>query len=354
MIRRCATFALFASLLATGCGGKKADGPPAGGPPGGERPALPVEVAAAFSDTVVDAIVATGQIEPLQQINLRPDASGRVTQLLFREGAVVARGTPLVKLDDAELRAEVERARAERDLGQQALTRTRELLQAKAAAPADLERAEASARSSAASVELLEVRLGRTVVRAPFAGVIGQRSVSLGDYVTPASELLTLQTVSPQRATFTVPERYASALKRGQRVTFQVAALPGRTFEATVDFVDPVVSLPGRTITVKAVASNPGGSLQAGMFIEARLATATRAAATIIPEEAVSPTAAAAIVWVVQDGKAIRRTVELGVRTPGFVEVTKGVDAGDQVIVGGLERLSEGAAVRATVVERRP
>ncbi len=90
------------------------------------------------------------------------------------------------------------------------------------------------------------------------------------------------------------------------------------------------------------------------MFIEARLATATRNAATVIPEEAVSPTAAGAVVWVVQDGKAIRRTVELGVRTPGFVEVTKGIDAGDQVIVGGLERLSEGASVRATVVERRP
>ncbi|MEO5826152.1 MAG: efflux RND transporter periplasmic adaptor subunit [Gemmatimonadales bacterium] len=178
--------------------------------------------------------------------------------------------------------------------------------------------------------------------------------MSIGDYVTPASELLTLQTVSPQRATFTVPERYASVLKRGQRVTFQVAALPGRTFAATVDFVDPVVSLPGRTITVKAVAPNPGGMLQAGMFIEARLATATRTAATVIPEEAVSPTAAAAVVWVVQDGKAIRRTVELGVRTPGFVEVTRGIDAGDQVIVGGLDRLSEGAAVRATVVERRP
>lgn len=354
MIRRCAFAALLTSLIATGCGGKKAEGPPTGGGPGGERPALPVEVAAAFSDTVVDAIVATGQIEPVQQINLRPDASGRVVQLLFREGATVARGTPLVKLDDAELRAEVERARAERDLSQQALARTRDLLQAKAAAPADLERAEASARSSAASVQLLEVRLGRTVVRAPFAGIVGQRSVSLGDYVTPASELLTLQTVSPQRATFTVPERYASALKRGQRVTFQVAALPGTTFDATVDFVDPVVSLPGRTITVKAVAPNPGGTLQAGMFIEARLATATRSAATVIAEEAVSPTASGAVVWVVQDGKATRRTVELGVRTPGFVEVTKGIDPGDQVIVGGLERLSEGAAVRATVVERRP
>lgn len=358
MNRRAVTsLSMVVAVVVAGCG--KGDDPAKqpGGAPGGpaaERPAIPVEVAPAFTDTVVDAIVATGQIEPVQQIALRPDASGRVTQLLFREGATVSRGTALVKLDDAEIRAELDRARAERDLTRQALARTRDLLDAKAAAPADLERAEASARSSAASVTLLEVRLGRTTVRAPFAGVIGQRSVSLGDYVTTSSELLTLQTVSPQWVTFTVPERYASDVRRGQQVTFQVAALPGRTFEARVDFVDPVIGLPGRTITVKAVAQNPGGVLQAGMFIEARLATATRASATIIPEDAVSPDATGAVVWVVQDGKAVRRTVELGVRTPGFVEVRTGIEAGDQVVVGGLERLSEGAPVRATVVERRP
>jgi RND family efflux transporter MFP subunit len=191
-------------------------------------------------------------------------------------------------------------------------------------------------------------------VRAPFSGVVGQRMVSLGDYVNTSSELLTLQTVSPQRAVFTVPERYASVLKRGQQVTFQVAAITGRTFDATVDFVDPIVALPGRTITVKALAPNPGGVLQAGMFIEARLATAVRTGATVIPEEAVSPTASGAFVWVVQGDKATRREVELGVRTPGFVEVRKGVEPGDRVVVGGLERLSEGASVRATEVERRP
>ncbi len=344
------------ALIAVGaCSGKdsQAAGPPGGGP-GGERPPQPVEVVAAFTDTVVDAIVATGQIEPMQQISLRPDVAGRVMQLLFREGAPVTAGTPLLKIDDAEIRAEVDRARAERDLAQQSLTRVRDLLNAKAAAPADLERAEATARSTAATVSLLEVRLARTVVRAPFSGVVGQRMVSLGDYVTTSSELLTLQTVSPQRAVFTVPERYASSLRRGQDVTFQVAAITGRTFDAAVDFVDPIVALPGRTITVKAVAQNPGGVLQAGMFIEARLATDVRSDATVIPEEAVSPTASGAFVWVIQGDKATRREVELGVRTPGFVEVRRGIEPGDRVVVGGLERLSEGAPVRATEVTRRP
>lgn len=341
-----------AVILVAACG--KAPAAPAGGPPGGGPPAVPVEVTAAFSDTVTDAIVATGQVEAVQQIELRPDIEGRVVDLLFREGARVAAGTPLVKIDDAELKAQVERARADRDLAKQSLERTRQLLADKAAAPADLERAEATSRSSQASLDLLELRLARTVVRAPFAGVIGKRLVSLGDYVSSASRLLTLQTVSPQRIVFTVPERYAGSLKVGQKVAFQVAAIAAETFDARVDFVDPVVTLPGRTITVKALADNGRGTLQPGMFIEARLATEVRPAAVIIPEEAISPTAGAAWVWVLEGDKVARREVELGVRSPGFVEVRKGIDLGDRVVVGGLDRLSPGATVKATDVVRRP
>lgn len=322
---------------------------PAGGPP-----VLPVEVTTAFADTVVDAIVATGQVEALQQIELRPEVEGRVVGLLFREGARVAEGTPLVKIDDAELKAQAERARADRDLARQSLERTRQLLAEKAAAAADLERAEATARSSQASLDLLELRLARTVVRAPFSGVVGQRLVSLGDYVNTGSRLLTLQTVSPQRITFSVPERYAGSLKIGQGVAFQVAALAAKSFHARVDFVDPVVTLPGRTITVKAIADNSQGTLQPGMFIEARLATEVRPSAVIIPEEAIVPTAGAAWAWVVEGDKVTRREVELGVRSPGFVEVRKGIDVGDRVVVGGIDRLTDGASVRATDVVRRP
>lgn len=350
MNRRSALSTALLTLLAA-CGGKPAAPGAAGGP--GAAPTA-VEVATALRDTVVDAITATGGIEAMQQIALRPEVDGRVTELLVREGARVDSGMPLVKIDDAELRAQVEQARANRDLARQALDRTRQLLTDRAAAPADLERAEAQFRVSQASLDLLELRLDRTIVRAPFRGVVGQRRVSIGDYVTSQSQLLMLQTVSPVRAVFNVPERYAADLKLGQEVSFRVAALPARTFTARVDFVDPAITLPARTITVKALAASPDGALQPGMFIEVRLATEVRDAAVVIPEEAISPTAAGAFVWVVQDGKATRRAVELGVRFPGFVEVRKGVDAGEPVIVGGVDRVFDGAPVTTTVVERRP
>lgn len=341
-------------VLPGACGGKPGNQAPGGGRGGPAAPATAVEVSAAFSDTVVDAIVATGQIEAIQQIQLRPDIEGRIVDLLVQEGAIVAKGAPLVKIDDAELKAQVERARADHDLARQSLDRSRQLLAQKAAAPADLERAEAAARSAKASLDLLELRLTRTVVLAPFAGVVGQRRVSLGDYVTSSTQLLTLQTIAPARATFSVPERYAAALRQGAKVEFQVAALPGKRFDATVDFVDPVVTLPGRTIMVKAVTANTARNLQPGMFIEARLTIGLRPRATVIPEEAIAPSAAASWVWLVVDGKATRREVELGVRMPGFVEVLKGVDAGDRVVIGGQDRLVEGAAVKPTDVDRRP
>jgi membrane fusion protein (multidrug efflux system) len=313
---------------------------------------MPVEVVVARTDTVVDAILATGQVEAMQSVELRPDIEGRIADILVREGATVARGTPLFKVDDAELKAQVAQAEADRDLARQSLARTRELLGQKASSQSELERAEATARSTEAQLALLKVRLDRTVVRAPFAGVAGERHVSLGDYVTTSTPLVTVQTVSPQRAAFQVPERYADQLKVGQQVTFRVAALTGREFTGRVDFVDPLVQLPGRTITVKAVVPNPSRELQAGMFIEVRLATAVRPRAVIIAEDAVLPIQGSSFVWLVQAGKATRRQVELGVRTPGLVEVRSGVESGDEVVVGGQERLAEGAPVQAKVLDR--
>jgi membrane fusion protein (multidrug efflux system) len=337
-------------ILLAACGGGNENAAPRSSGPA----ATPVEAAAAFRETVTEEIIATGSIEAMQQVALRPDVDGRIVELLFREGQRVSEGQPLVRIDDAELKAQVERARADRDLAQQALERTRQLLADRAAAPADLERAEAQARVAQASLELLELRLARTIVRAPFAGVIGQRRVSVGDYVTSQRELLSIQTVSPVRAVFNVPERYAAILAPGQSVSFRVAALPGRTFTGTVDFVDPAVTLPARTIAVKAVADNSSGALQPGMFTEVRLATERRADATVIPEEAISPAASGNFVWVVDGDKVVRREVEIGVRSPGFVEIRRGLEAGELVVIGGLDKLYEGAPVSASIIERRP
>ncbi|MDQ2670616.1 MAG: efflux RND transporter periplasmic adaptor subunit, partial [Gemmatimonadota bacterium] len=325
---------LLAGAALAGCNSAESADGPAAGAGGGGPPAMPVETRTAWVDTVVDAIRATGQIEPMQSIQLTPEVDGRITAILMREGAEVRRGAPLFRIDDAEMRQQLIRAEAERDLARQALERTKGLIAQKAASQADLEQAEATARSTAASYELLRLQVERSTVRAPFSGVLGSRSVSLGDYVTSSTPLVSLQTVNPQRATFQVPERYAEALRRGQRVRFTVAALPEREFVGVVDFVDPVVQLPARSITVKAEVPNPDRQLQGGMFIEAALATETRPGAVMIPEEAVLPLQGSNYVWVVQEnGTVTRRETTLGIRRPGEVEVRAGIAAGEQVVV---------------------
>ncbi|HEX6750238.1 MAG TPA: efflux RND transporter periplasmic adaptor subunit [Longimicrobium sp.] len=317
----------------------------AGGAGPGAMPPMPVDVDTARRQSVVDALRATGRIEAVQAVELRPDEQGRITRLLFQEGQSVARGTPLIRIDAAMLLAQAERAEAERDLAQQQLARVRRLREQNAAAPADLERAEAAARSAEAALGLLRLQIARTTVRAPFAGVVGQRLVSTGDYVTPATPLLTLQTVDPQRVVLDVPERHALQLRPGQTVEFTVAAQPGRMFQAQVEFIDPVVQRAGRTIVVKARAPNGDRLLKPGMFVEARLAIETRANAIVVPEDAVQPLRTANVVWAVAGGKASRREVRLGARSQGFVEVLSGVQAGEPVVVGGLERMAEGMAV---------
>ena len=327
-------------IVTKGRGGNAANAQgPAGG---GSMPPMPVDVDTARNRSVVDAVRATGRIEAVQAVDLRPDEQGRVTALLFREGQFVAKGTPLVKIDDAMFRAQAERAAADRDLARQQVERARRLREQNATSPADLERAAAADRSAAAALAMLQLQIERTTVRAPFAGVVGQRFVSEGDYVTSATRLLTLQTIDPQRAVIEVPERHAVELRPGQSVEFSVAAKPGRIFRAEVDFIDPVVENAKRTILVKARAPNPDRVLKPGMFIEARLATATRANAVVVPEDAVQPLRTANVVWAVANGKASRRVVQLGARSQGVVEVLSGVQAGELVVVGGLERMAEG------------
>ncbi|HSM09828.1 MAG TPA: efflux RND transporter periplasmic adaptor subunit [Gemmatimonadota bacterium] len=313
----------------------------------GGAPAMPVQAATVAVDTVVDEIRATGEIEALQSIELQPEVSGRLVEILVREGTEVRRGTGLFRIDDAELRSEVDRLEAEMELAEQALARTRELLERDASSAADLERAEATARSTRAQLALQQTRLRRTVVRAPFAGIVGERLVSLGDYVTPATPLTTLQTVDPQRASFQVPERYAQELAEGQTVSFSVAAFPDRRFTGTVDFVDPRVELPGRTITVKAVVENPERILSPGMFVEARLETEVRPEALVVPEEAILPLGGTNYVWVITDeGTADRVEVELGVRVPGTVEIRDGLSADQRVVTRGHAMLFPGARVQ--------
>ena len=252
------------------------------------QPAMPVEVAVARTDTVVDAILATGQIEAIQSIELRPDIEGRIAEILVREGAYVGAG-------HAALQGGRRRAQGAGGAGR-GRPRSRPAVARPHQGSAGAEglvpvRAGAGRRHRAEQrgpARAAQGPAGAHHVRAPFAGVVGPAVREPGrlrdDRHPPGRRSRPSRRSGPS---FQVPERYADQLKVGQQVTFRVAAIPGQEFTGRVDFVDPVVQLPGRTIMVKAVTPNPKRELQSGMFIEARLATAVRPKAVVIPEDAV-------------------------------------------------------------------
>ena len=213
-----------------------------------------------WSGPVVDAITATGQIEPLQSIELRPEVDGRLVQIMVREGALVSQGNSALQGGRRRAQGPGGPGPGRPRPGPAGADPTRALLADKAAAPADVERPRprcgAPRRGSICSN-----RLDRTVVRAPFTGVAGQRLASLGDYVNNSTRPHP-QTVHP-RAAFQVPERYADQLKVGQRCS-SGSPRRRRDFTGTVDFVDPRVQLPSRSITIKALVPNPRRELASG------------------------------------------------------------------------------------------
>ena len=250
---------------------------------------MPVEVAVARTDTVVDAILATGQIEAVQSIELRPDIEGRIAQILVREGASWPRARRSSRWTTRSSRPQVARAEAERDLARQSLTRTRDLLAQKASSPVRAgarrgHRRGAPRRSSTCSRSGCD----RTTVRAPFAGVAGQRLVSLGDYVTTdTTAAVAADRVAPAGRRSRCPSATPTSSRPGSRSPSgsrrcRAGSSPGG-WTSSIRWC----SFPGGPSWSRRMVPNPKRELQSGMFIEARLATAVRPNAVVIAEDAV-------------------------------------------------------------------
>jgi membrane fusion protein (multidrug efflux system) len=176
--------------------------------------------------------------------------------------------------------------------------------------------------------------------------VIGIRQVSVGDYVKEGQDLVTLEDISSLKVDFRLPELLLIDLKRGQTVEVASDALPGRTYAATLDAIDPLVDQNGRAVILRARLKNTEGQLRPGMFVRTRLILEERANALTVPEEALMPSGADQYVYRVVDGKATRVQVKTGLRRGSQVEVTAGLQAGDVVVTAGQIKLREGAAVR--------
>jgi membrane fusion protein (multidrug efflux system) len=318
---------------------------PAKGGPGGPGQAAPVEVAKATSEPMPQTITTVGSLRSDESVTIRPEVAGRIAFIGFREGQPVRKGDVLVRLDASVNEAEVLQARANLKLARSKYERAVDLAKSNFISGQARDEAENNLRVAEAALALVEAKLAKTQIRAPFSGVIGLRAVSIGDYVKEAQDLVNLESIDPLKVDFRLPEVYLRQVEAGQTLQVTLDALPGKTFEGRVFAVNPLVDAAGRAVVVRAQVKNTDASLRPGMFARVRLITDAAGDATVVPEQALVPQGTEQYVFKVVDGKAQRARVELGQRRTGKVEVRSGVTAGDVVVTAGQVRLRDGMPV---------
>jgi membrane fusion protein (multidrug efflux system) len=205
--------------------------------------------------------------------------------------------------------------------------------------------AENNLRVAEASLALVEARLAKMEIKAPFSGIIGLRVVSVGDYVKEGADLVNLESIDPLKVDFRVPEVYMRQVQSGQPLEITLDAYPNKTFEGRVLAVNPLIDAAGRAVVIRAQVKNQDASLRPGMFARVRLITKDVSEALVVPEQALVPQGSEQFLFKVVDNRAVRAKVEVGQRRDGRAEITNGVAAGDIVVIAGQQRLRDGVPV---------
>ncbi len=329
-----------------------------GGPSGG-RPAVPVAVVPVESATLQETVFGVGTLQAAAEVEISPEIAGRVRTIHFREGSFVEEGDLLFELDDERLRrqldarqaalraAEVRQENARRVFERQQRLREREVITEEAfeQAQADLDTAAADRERFEAEVALIEREIEDTRILAPFAGAVSHRAVDRGAYVGVGRLMARLYQIDPLELNFWLPERYLGRVRSGQAVAVTIAAYPQRSFEGYVEFVSPAVDESTRQFLVKALVPNEDHLLKPGVFATASVTVGTREDRPVIPEESLVATRRGYMVFVVEEGVAVAREVSTGLRDEGLVEITEGLNVGEQVVREGHLRLSGGETV---------
>ncbi len=303
--------------------------------------------------TMRDDAEAVGSLRSRRSVVLRPEISGRITQLNFSDGQRVRKGQLLVQLDDQLPRAQVQQSRAELSIARANHKRNQELVAQGFISQRSVDESAANLEVAEAKLALAEATAQRLRIVAPFDGVAGIRGVNVGDYLKDGADIVNVEDLDAVYVDFRLPERLQNKVKTGQTARVAFDALPGVQYSAVVLAINPQIDADGRSLAVRGCIDNRRLQLRPGMFARVTAVFGERSDANVVPEEAIVPDGAAPYVLRVVAGTeegsqvAKRTTVRLGARTPGFVEVVEGLAPGDVVVTAGQQRLQrDGTAVR--------
>ena len=322
---------------------------------------LPIraEAAAVESRPMPDFLIVTGTLRANQESEVAADAAGKVASTFVERGQRVKQGDTLAILDArgasitaSAASAQAELAKAQLEQARRECDRVTSLKDTGAISQAEFDRVTSlcqttrwSAAAAQAQRENAQNFVGDTVIRAPFSGVIGERYVNVGQFVQPATRVVSLYAPDPLRLELTVPEANVAGIHPDQTVVFRVSAFGAESFKGAVRFISPNVRPTTRDLVIEAVCPNPDLKLKPGMFAVARLETNERPQLAI-PSRAVVKQAEVSRVYAIISGRIEERIVQLGAERDGFTVVAAGVKLGERVVVSPGSDVRDGARVQ--------
>lgn len=310
-------------------------------------PPVQVVIIEAKKQPVAETLSLSATIAANETVEIKPETDGIVQEIKFTEGEHVQKGQVLVQLDETKFAATASEAEANLKLSQANHERAKQLYADKLISQQDYEQTAAIFAVNQAGLELMRRQLRDARVAAPFAGIVGARQVSPGQVISRTTTLTWLVDLDTVKVEVKVPEKYLRQLRLGQPLEFSVAAFPDEKFRGEVYFISPQIDEGTRTALVKALIPNAEGKLRGGMFASLDLTLQLRDAAIVIPEPALMSNGDTFSVFVIDSKSAAQlRTVEVGYRLAGRVEIVKGISAGERIVVEGLQKLRPGAAIK--------
>jgi membrane fusion protein, multidrug efflux system len=340
-------FFLIGCLLVGGCNQRDGGQTSRGGE--ALRAAIPVEAQVVRPQPLENTIQATGTLLANEEVELRSEISGRITGVFFAEGKKVRRGELLLKINDRELKAQLQRKEIEEKQASDEELRQRKLFETKGISQENYDKFVNGLSMVRAEKEAIESQLAETEIRAPFDGVVGLRYVSEGGYVTPNVLVATMQDINTMKVEFSVPERYAGLIRAGTDIAVRAGDSP-EAHKGSVYAVESKIDLGTRTIKSRARIPNPGEVLIPGAFARVGITLEEIPNALVIPSEAIIPEMTGEKVFVCRNGKAQSVPVRTGIRSERGVQIIEGLAASDTLIVTGLLQISDGRAVRITTL----
>lgn len=316
-----------------------------GGKGGGPMPPVNISVYVVKKQDLKNTLQAVGNVMAEDEVELRSESQGRVTKIGFEEGQEVRKGQLLLKINDADLQAQLKKALSTKKLKEETDKRNKQLLEKGGISQETYDMSSTDLNAANADVDLLKEQIRRTEVIAPFDGLVGLKSISEGGFINNTTIIARLQNIKRVKIEFSIPEKYASMIKKGNEIVFTVEG-QSKEFTAKIYAIEPKIDPVNRNIVVRAICDNSQRKLLPGAFAKVNVTLQNNPDALMIPTQSVIPILKGQKVFVVKGDSATEQKIEIGSRNDATVEVTKGLKEGDSIIVQGVIQIKPGSKVR--------